>query len=149
MKVLMSACLAGVNCRYDDTSKDIDLRIKYPGTEFVLVCPEVLGGLSTPRASAEISNGKVINIEGVDVTSAFLEGADAGLKKALKNGCSVAILKARSPSCGNGSTYDGSFSGTLIAGDGIFATALKENNIKVFSEENLNEFEKWLQKCSS
>ena len=144
MKILLSACLAGVKCRYDGSSQGIDLRAKYPKVEFVLVCPEVIGGLSTPRNPCEILNGRIVNNKAEDVTDAFYKGAHSAREIALKNNCAAAILKAKSPSCGSDFIYDGSFTGTLIVGDGIFVTLLKECNITVFSESNLADFEDWL-----
>lgn len=145
MKVLVSACLMGVHCRYDGTGKDIKLGEKYPHLECVSVCPEVMGGLSTPRRCAEILDGRVVDKDGKDVTKEYEEGAQKGLESALKNDCRAAILKSRSPSCGNGITYDGTFSGKLVAGNGVLAALLKKNDITVFSEENLAEFEQYLQ----
>ena len=145
MNILVSACLLGVCCRYDGTGKDIGLKDKYPNVTFVQVCPEVLGGLSIPRSSAEISQGRVVNIDGCDVTKEFAEGAQKALEIAFKNNCAAALLKARSPSCGSSVAYDGSFKGKLVRGDGVLAALLKENGIKVFSEENLGDFDEYLQ----
>ena len=145
MNVLISACLLGVPCRYDGKSKDAGLQEKYPQLTLVKICPEVMGGLSTPRRPAEISSGRVVTIDGDDVTREFASGAQKALEVARANDCAVAILKARSPSCGSGLAYDGTFSGKLIAGDGILVALLKENGIAVFSEENLNEFEAFSQ----
>ena len=145
MNVLVSACLLGVPCRYDGASKDKGIKNKYPKLKFVEICPEVMGGLSTPRKPAEILQEKVVTIDGDDVTKEFEDGAKLALEVALKNDCSVAILKARSPSCGSGLAYDGTFSGNLVQGDGVLTALLKENGIVVFSEEDLEEFEKYLQ----
>ena len=153
MKVLVSACLLGVPCRYDGKSKDVGLQDKYPQLTFVKVCPEVMGGLATPRRPAEQlllrtenhNRGSVVTIDGEDVTREFTDGAKKALEVALENDCQVAILKARSPSCGSGLAYDGTFSGNLIPGDGILAALLKGNGITIFSEENLDEFEAFIQ----
>ena len=146
MKILISTCLTGVPCRYDGRSKDAKVIEKYPDIDFICVCPEVMGGLPTPRNCAEGLGNKVIDNQGNDVTKAFIEGANKALKVALDNHCQVALLKAKSPSCGNGLVYDGTFKGKLIAGDGIFASLLKENDISVFTEANLDEFEAYLQR---
>ena len=142
MNVLVSACLLGVPCRYDGTSVGDCLSDKYPQLTFIKVCPEVLGGLPTPRKSAQISGDRVVTVDGDDVTKEFEEGAKKSLEVALANDCKVAILKAKSPSCGSNLVYDGTFSSKLVAGDGVLAALLKENGIAVFSEENLAEFEK-------
>jgi Uncharacterized conserved protein len=145
MNVLISACLLGVPCRYDGKSKDTGLEEQYPQLTFVEICPEVMGGLSTPRRPAEISGDRVVTIDGDDVTREFANGAQKTLEVARANDCAVAILKARSPSCGSGLAYDGTFSGKLVTGDGVLTALLKENGIAVFSEENLNEFEAFLK----
>ena len=145
MNVLISACLLGVPCRYDGKSKDVGLKEKYPQLTLVKVCPEVMGGLDTPRRPAEISSGRVVTIDGDDVTREFANGAQKALEVARANDCAVAILKARSPSCGSGLAYDGTFSGKLVNGDGVLAELLKRNGIAVFSEENLDKFEAFLK----
>ena len=104
------------------------------------VCPEVLGGLSTPRNPAESVDGKVISNVGKDVSEEYTKGAKIALETALRNNCKVALMKAKSPSCGSGKIYDGSFSRTLTDGDGITARLLKENGIKVFNETEIDEF---------
>jgi len=135
---LVSACLAGVRCRWDGDSKPckkiIDMVKK---GEAVPVCPEQLGGLPTPRPAAEIINGRVFTCEGRDVTSAFRKGAERGLEIAKKAKCAEAVLAPRSPSCGCGEIYDGSFSGKLVKGDGVFAALLKKNGIMVCTEDGV------------
>lgn len=101
--------------------------------EIIPICPEQLGGLPTPRPASEIIGDKVINNEGTDVTSNYQKGAEEALKIAKLLGIKKALLKAKSPSCGNGKIYDGTFSGTLIDGDGITTKLLKENNIEVIT----------------
>lgn len=101
------------------------------------VCPEVLGGLPTPRDQAEIKNGRVITKFSKDVTSYFEKGASEALKMVKSFDIKEAILKQRSPSCGCGQIYDGTFSGNVIKGDGVTAALLKNNGIKVISEEDL------------
>ena len=129
---IVSACLAGVDCKYNGNNnycqKVVDL---VKDGKAVLVCPEQLGGLTTPRNSAERTDGKIITNKGIDVTRQYIKGAEEGLKIAKMTGCKKAILKTKSPACGTGKIYDGSFSGTLIDGDGIFTKILKDNGIQV------------------
>jgi uncharacterized protein YbbK (DUF523 family) len=135
---IVSACLAGINCRWDGEAKPcqkvIDL-VKQG--KAIPVCPEQLGGLATPRASAEQKENKVFTKTGEDVSLQFERGAEEALKIALLANCGEAIIKSKSPSCGCGKVYDGTFSGKLIDGDGVFAKILKKNNIKVFSENDI------------
>ncbi|MDD4397731.1 MAG: DUF523 domain-containing protein, partial [Sphaerochaetaceae bacterium] len=100
-------------------------------------CPECLGGLPVPRECSERKEGKVVTSSGIDVTRQFEQGSQLALKKVLESGCKIAILKARSPSCGTGTIYDGTFSHTVVSGSGLFSALLQENGIKVFSEEQL------------
>ena len=138
MRILVSACLLGVCCRYDGNSKPcqavMDLAKEH---ELIPVCPEQLGGLPTPRPPAEIQGGRVINREGRDVTAQYQKGAEEAARLVRLLGCDCAILKARSPSCGSGQVYDGSFSGTLVPGDGIAAGTLKTLGVRVISEQDL------------
>ena len=137
MKVV-SACLAGVNCRFDSKScenkKVIEMMKKQ---DCILVCPEQLGGLSTPREKHEIKNNKIISEYGLDRTKEFKRGAQEALKITLLAGCKEAILKSKSPSCGRDFVYDGSFSGNLIKGNGFFVKLLKNNKIKITTEEEI------------
>ena len=134
---MVSACLLGVCCRYDGESKAnervLRLREKH---ELIPVCPEQLGGLPTPRPPAEIQNGRVIARSGLDVTAQYEKGAAETLRLYDLLRCDCALLKARSPSCGAETVYDGSFSGTLIPGQGIAAKALSQRHITIFSEES-------------
>jgi uncharacterized protein YbbK (DUF523 family) len=135
---IVSACLAGINCRYDGGSKScqkvIDLvRIG----EAIPVCPEQLGGLITPRIRAERRKDRVITKDGKDVTNEYEMGAKEVLKIARLINCKEAILKSKSPSCGSGKIYDGTFSGELIDDDGILAALLKKNKIKVLTEDEI------------
>lgn len=136
--VVVSACLLGHNCKYNGGNNYCEklekLKEKY---NFIDICPEVLGGLPTPRVPSEVMGNKVINKEGQDVTENYNRGAYLALEKALINNCFLAILKAKSPSCGCGKIYDGSFSNTLIDGDGITTRIFKEKNIKVITEEEI------------
>ena len=139
-KVLISACLAGINCKFNGENNLLDSGIldeiskKY---HLLFVCPEVFGGLSTPREPAEMKGGLVVTKTAKDVSENFKFGAEICLKIAKLNGCKKAILKARSPSCGSGQIYDGSFTKKLIFGDGVAAKLLKENGILVFSEDEI------------
>ncbi|MBU0530115.1 MAG: DUF523 domain-containing protein [Nanoarchaeota archaeon] len=135
---LVSACLAGINCKYNGSSKPKEKIIEMvKNGEAIPVCPEQLGGLTTPRETAEQKNERVFTKDGKDVTTEFVKGANEGLKIAILAGCKEAILKARSPSCGSGKVYDGSFSGKLIDGDGVFAALLKKNGIRILTEEEI------------
>ncbi|OPZ90866.1 MAG: hypothetical protein BWY74_02167 [Firmicutes bacterium ADurb.Bin419] len=147
--LLVSACLLGINCKYNggnNANKDIvELRSKF---KLVPVCPEQLGGCATPRLAAEIQGGdgrdvlegtaKVIRKNGIDVSSEFRKGAQEVLKIAELMNIDIAILKARSPSCGAGYIYDGTFSGKLKEGNGVTAEILKRNGIKVITEEEID-----------
>ncbi|WP_319469223.1 DUF523 domain-containing protein [uncultured Pseudodesulfovibrio sp.] len=137
--VIVSACLAGIRCRYDgnnNTSEAVlDLVRKGDAIPF---CPEVFGGLTTPRPCCELQNGRVIDTDGVDRTDAFLRGAEEGLKLARLAGCTEAVLKANSPSCGCGRVYDGTFSGNRIPGNGVFAELLLANGFTIRTEEDLD-----------
>ena len=134
--LIVSACLAGFPCRYDG-KKAINTAVQQLVKEgkAIPVCPEQLGGLPTPRLPAEMKAGKVINSDGNDVTEAFEKGAAVVLEIAKQYGCTGALLKARSPSCGKGRIYDGSFSGILIEGNGKTADLLMRNGITVTTEE--------------
>lgn len=136
--IIVSACLAGLHCRYDGGGKPNNevIRLVAEG-KAIPVCPEQLGGLSTPRLPAEIIDGRVIRKDGVDVTSEFERGAQDALTLAKLAGAKSAILKAKSPSCGSGRIYDGSFSEKVIPGDGILTELLKKNGITVQTEEDL------------
>lgn len=138
-KILVSACLLGVPCRYDGKSKPqqevMALKNKY---ELIPVCAEVLGGLTTPRIGAEIIGNKVIRKDGVDVTYEYNKGANKILEIAKENNCKIAILKSKSPSCGKGEVYDGTFKRALIKGDGILTRLLIKNGIAVYSEKEID-----------
>lgn len=138
MKVMVSACLLGKNCKYNGgnnlNQKVLDYIKDY---EVIPICPETLGKLPVPRPPAEIVNGIVTNKEGIVVDKEFREGSLIALNKALEEQIDFAILKANSPSCGSGKIYDGTFSGNIIKGDGIFTTLLKNKGIKVITEKDL------------
>lgn len=145
-KILVSACLLGVSCRYDGKSKPcaaVDaLKDRY---QLIPVCPEVMGGLETPRIPSELKDGRAIRKDGTDITEKCIKGANETLGLAEKFGCTAAVLKERSPSCGSGSIYDGTFTGTVVSGDGTAAALLKKNGIKVFGESELEKLEEFLK----
>jgi uncharacterized protein YbbK (DUF523 family) len=136
--IIVSACLAGIRCRYDGNSKPCEVVIRMVSEgKAIPVCPEQLGGLTTPRMPAEQIGEKVIRRDSVDVTTEFTRGAQEALKIARLVEARSAILKARSPSCGSGKVYDGSFTGRLVDGNGVFAEACKNNGIDVKTEEEI------------
>jgi uncharacterized protein YbbK (DUF523 family) len=135
---ICSACLLGIKCRYDGKENKNGKAISLSREEILLpVCPEQLGGLSTPREPAEQKGKKVFMKSGRDVSENFEKGAKQILKIAKLYGIKEAILKQRSPSCGCGQIYDGTFSGKIINGDGVTSSLLKKNGIKVITEEDL------------
>lgn len=151
--IIVSACLAGLNCRYNGQSslyKEVEELVRKGSA--IVVCPEQLGGCPTPRPAAEISGGsgadvfdgkaRVIRNDGKDVTQEFIKGAEEVLKIARITGAKIAILKSKSPSCGCGLIYDGSFSGKLIDGNGVAAELLMRNGVKVITEKDIKN-----QKC--
>jgi uncharacterized protein YbbK (DUF523 family) len=141
MNILVSACLLGVRCRYDGTAKH-DARIErlMEKHHVIPVCPEIYGGLSTPREPSERTGDKVMGKNGQDVTEAFQKGAEEALALAKLFHCRYAILKERSPSCGHGRIYDGTFSGTLVDGSGVTAELLEKNGVTVLGESQIEEF---------
>lgn len=141
-RVLVSACLLGAEVRHHGGAAAVEhpiLRRWRDEGRIVGVCPEVAGGLPTPRPPAEIRGLRVIAKTGADVTDAFRAGADVAVAMARDLGIRVAVLKSRSPSCGTGQIYDGSFSGRLVAGDGVTAAALQREGVEVFDETQLEE----------
>lgn len=149
-KILISACLFGENVRYDGGNNSIMtdpfLQKLHQENRLIPVCPEELGGLPTPRVPVEIKEAKAINQDGVDKTKEFEAGAEKIAQIAMDESIGIALLKARSPSCGKSRIYDGSFSKKLIKGDGFSAKKLEMQGIKVFSEENLDQLEFFLEK---
>lgn len=142
MNILVSGCLLGIGCRYNGTGKLIDeLTERMKEYHFIPVCPEQLGGLTTPRLPAERIGDKVILKDGKEVTEEFMQGAKETLRLALMYDCKLAILKERSPSCGFGKIYDGTFTGQVIDGNGVTAEILSENGIRVIGESMINELE--------
>ena len=143
--IIVSACLLGVDCKYNGGNNDCPAVKEYLlGKNYFPVCPEVAGGLPAPRNPSEIFDGKVIDPEGNDLSIPFYEGAEKAWEEALRHSelygeeITLAILKARSPSCGSGHIYDGTFSGRRVEGNGIFARLLIEKNIKIISEEDFS-----------
>jgi hypothetical protein len=140
--LIVSACLAGFPCRYDGKKAiNPDVQQLVREGKAIPVCPEQLGGLPTPRSAAEVKAGRVINSDGDDVTEAFEKGAAVVLEIAQQYGCTDALLKARSPSCGKGLVYDGTFSGILTAGNGKTADLLMKNGITVMTEEEWSDID--------
>ena len=137
---IISACLLGQEVKYNGGSNANEKVIAFAKTHrFAAVCPETLGGLTSPRPPAERIGDKVMDREGRDVTAAFLAGAEKALKQALAAGEEIegAILKANSPSCGRGAVYDGTFTGRKVEGNGVFAQLLLDRGIPVFTEEDI------------
>lgn len=138
MKIAVSACLLGENCKYNGGNNyNRKLADFVKDHEIISLCPEVLGGLPTPRPPAEIVNGLVKQKDGISVDDEFKKGAKRALDIIKKNKVDLVILQSRSPSCGVNNIYDGSFTGNLIEGNGVFAKILEENNIKAIDVENL------------
>ena len=139
MTILVSACLLGCPCRYDGKSKPNDAVLALMEHHTLIpICPEQMGGLATPRVPAERKDGGVFTERGGDVTEQYRRGAEEALRLAQLYGCKYAILKERSPSCGNGQIYDGSFSRRLIEGDGVTAQLLKSHGITVLGESEVD-----------
>lgn len=139
-KILVSACLLGINCKYSGGNNQNEKVLEYiKDKEVIPVCPEIMGGLSTPRPPSEIINDKVMNNLNQDVTQQYKKGAEETLKLAKIFNVKKALLKAKSPSCGKGYIYDGTFSSTLIEGNGITTKLLIENGIEVITEKDLED----------
>ena len=145
----ISACLGGIACRYDGKSQTNDQLVKLvQENKAIIVCPEVLGGLSTPRKPAEIiggdgydvlqGNAKVVDIDGIDVTDAFLEGARRAFNTLRDKNITIMILKENSPSCGSAQIYNGTFSGTKINGIGVATAYFREKGLKVYSDTEVD-----------
>lgn len=142
MNILISGCLLGLSCRYDGQTKGLDMALiekLQAKHNLIPACPEQLGGLPTPRNPSERIGDKIMMDSGADVTEQYLRGALQALLLAKMFGCEAAILKERSPSCGSGSIYDGTFSGTLTSGDGVTAELFKAEGIPVYGESRVDE----------
>lgn len=138
MNLLVSACLLGLGCRYDGASLRDDAVVSLSARcGLIPVCPEQLGGLPTPRSPVELCGGKAVDRTGADRTREFERGAEETVKLARLFGCRCAVLKSRSPSCGCGLVYDGSFTGKLVSGNGIAAARLLREGIAVIPETEL------------
>ena len=153
-KILISACLLGKNCRYNGGHSKLT-ELEEIDVEWLPVCPEESGGLGTPRPSAEMQEnaetilngkGKIINNKGKNVTAEFIQGAEQSLQLGLGAEVKIAVLKSKSPSCGIGKIYDGSFTKILKTGDGIFAHLCHENDIECISSDSINQIKKTLAK---
>lgn len=137
--LLVSACLLGVECKYCGGSNKLpeqQLAALRQCFRLIPVCPETAGGLPTPRDPSERLGDKVLSNQGRDVTAQYQKGAETALWLARRYDCKAALLKEKSPSCGSGLIYDGSFTGTLVTGDGLAAQALKEEGLIVFGESD-------------
>jgi len=147
MNILVSSCLMGEKCRYDgnDNYRRLVTELSVKHT-LIPVCPELLGGLSTPRNPAERKDSRVCMNDGTDVSVPFVNGAFAALEIAREHGCKMAILKAKSPSCGTGNIYDGTFSHIVTEGDGVCSEILQINRLAVFSDEQKEEIKAYLAK---
>ena len=142
MKILVSACLLGIACKYsggDNACPALLDAVRESGHTFVPVCPEVYGGLPTPRPPAERLGSRVVTESGTDVTAEYRRGAEAALQLAELYGCKAAVLKANSPSCGRGVIYDGTFQHRKIPGSGVTAELLEAHGICIYNEDNFAE----------
>lgn len=138
-KVLISACLIGDNTKYDGKNNYVkDVEKLFPICDLIIVCPEVMGGLKTPRAPSEIKDNKVINIKGTDVSKFFHNGASLVSYIAKENKVKYAVLKENSPSCGVNKVYDGTFQNNLKKGQGVTTQILLKQGIKVFNEKEID-----------
>ena len=138
-KILVSACLLGTNCKYNGSNNKNDKVLEYiKDKEVIPICPEIMGGLSTPRTPSEIINNKVITKDGIDVTNNYIKGAEEVLYLAKLFNIKKALLKSKSPSCGKGKIYDGTFNNNLIDGNGITTKLLIDNGINVINELELD-----------
>lgn len=138
--ILVSACLLGMHCKYDGTdAMQEELKQCVDKYNLIPVCPEIYGGLQTPRDPAERSGEKVLTKKGEDVTSYFNRGAEETLRLKELYACETAILKERSPSCGYGYIYDGTFGGSLIRGNGVAAELLAGNEVRILGESRIKE----------
>ena len=140
MRILISACLLGASCRYDGAAKPHPLaQALAERHQLVPVCPEQLGGLPTPRPPAERQGERVVTRAGGDVTAQYRRGAEEALALCRLLDCQAAVLKERSPSCGSGEIYDGTFTGTRVPGDGVTAETLRAQGIRILGETQIEQ----------
>ena len=153
-KVLVSACLLGKNCRFNGGHSHLP-DLEDLDVDFIPVCPEEAGNLGTPRPAAEMQGSaenilsgieRVLTNDGNDVTEKFIQGAEESLKTGITSGAEMAILKSRSPSCGIGGVYDGTFTNSLIDGDGIFAHLCQKSGINCISSDDSDQIKETLEK---
>ncbi|MBP3607950.1 MAG: DUF523 domain-containing protein [Treponema sp.] len=138
MKIAVSACLVGKNTKYDGNNNYNKAVMEYlKDKEYILICPEVTGGLPTPRVPSERVNDKVINKENIDVTHNFVIGASKTIEELKKQNIELVIVKSKSPSCGYKQIYDGSFTGTIIEGNGVFTELAVKNGLKILTEKDI------------
>lgn len=139
-RYLVSACLAGVPCRFDSGRREHPavIRLLRDG-QALPVCPEQLGGLSTPRPACEIKDSRVQDRDGTDFTDAYRQGAEEAMRLARLAGCTAAVLQPRSPSCGFDRIYDGTFGGVLVPGDGLFAALCREQGLELLTPEDMED----------
>ncbi len=138
MKVAVSACLVGKNTKYNGKNNYNEAVMKYLlDKEYVTICPEVIGGLPTPRVPSERKENKVINKIGEDVTINFFDGAQKEIEKLLKENINIIIVKEKSPSCGYKQIYDGTFTNTLTEGNGVFVDLALQNGFIIYTEKDI------------
>lgn len=143
----VSSCLAGCKCTFRGNDHLIEVvKELVDNNEAIMICLEVLGGMSIPRLPCEIKDGRVIDIDGKDKTKEYKQGAKKSLEILKKYNVDVVLLKALSPSCGKGRIYDGTFSHTVIEGNGITCQLLQDNGIMVFNEDKIDEFLKYIER---
>ena len=148
--ILVSACLLGMNCRYNGKG-ELNSQVLALSRDAVLIpfCPEIYGGLATPRDPAERQGEKVMTAAGAGVTEQYKKGAEEALRLARLYGCRAAVLKERSPSCGRGQIYDGTYTRRLIPGDGVTARLLEQEQIPVFGETSCGRCLEFLKACKT
>ena len=148
--ILVSACLLGMNCRYNGKG-ELNSQVLALSRDAVLIpfCPEIYGGLATPRDPAERQGEKVMTAAGADVTEQYKKGAEEALRLARLYGCRAAVLKERSTSCGRGQIYDGTYTRRLIPGDGVTARLLEQEQIPVFGETSCGRCLEFLKACKT
>lgn len=143
----VSSCLAGCKCTFRGSDNLIEIiKDMVDHNKAIMICPEVLGGMTIPRAPCEIKNGRVIDINGQDRTAEYQLGAMKSLEILKQHNVDVVLLKAKSPSCGKNYIYDGTFSHTVVNGDGITCQLLQEHGIIVFNEDEIDKFLKYIER---